>query len=225
MIPCLLLLLLANTARAADPPYFLRDSGGRRDVGGINENVRSLSDSARATQNDLDALEAAYKTDLLDDDNTWTGTNTFNSSTTFNGGVFGTINASTEGVIAVSYTLGSTAGVCITGSTLTMTTQAVNAEMSFTGTTSNTSASGVTNFNVLQDGAYISPWSSSAPILQVRDTGGATALETSASFRIRTRTALSAASHSWCIVAYVGSGGGSMCPSTLPCQVEIRELR
>ena len=80
MILCALLLALSGVAHAADPPYYLQDTKGRRDVGGLNENIRSLADASRRAQNDVDDLTS----DILGANNTWTGANTFNSTATFN---------------------------------------------------------------------------------------------------------------------------------------------
>lgn len=47
MILLWLMLVLAPPARASEPPFYLRETAGRRDVGGINENDRALADSIR----------------------------------------------------------------------------------------------------------------------------------------------------------------------------------
>lgn len=49
MILLWLMLVLAPPARASEPPFYLRETAGRRDVGGINENDRALADSIRRT--------------------------------------------------------------------------------------------------------------------------------------------------------------------------------
>ena len=76
-----LLLALSAIAQAADPGFYLRDTKGQRDIGGLNENFRGLADSSRRAQNDVD--------DVADDiraaNNTWTGTNAFQLTTTVNG--------------------------------------------------------------------------------------------------------------------------------------------
>ena len=45
MTGIVLILALLGHVHAAEPPYYLQESGGRRDVGGLNENFRATADA------------------------------------------------------------------------------------------------------------------------------------------------------------------------------------
>lgn len=69
----LLLLLLTGSVHALDVPYSIREPETVRDAAAINQNFRALADEVRKNK-------AIAKDDIRDDDNTWTGSNTFQGS-------------------------------------------------------------------------------------------------------------------------------------------------
>ena len=49
MIVLSFLLALASISNATEPPFYLQSTQGQQDVGGLNQNDRSLADSIRKT--------------------------------------------------------------------------------------------------------------------------------------------------------------------------------
>lgn len=219
----LLLLLLALPAGAAEVPFTLRQMEGPRDVGSVNENFRAISDAARRAQNDVDALDTV--------DNTWTGVNTFNnavfnSSISINGGVFGTINASTKTVAtANAATASANLGPCLANiSTITLTTQAIPVDLIFSGAVLNSGSGGLTNVSVLIDGQFPSGFTASRGMAQsVQPAGGGGGYD-HIGFTYRTAT-LSAAAHNFCVTMSETVGDSTMDCVNSSCWLEARETR
>lgn len=202
--------VLAIPAASADPPFFVRDIDDARDVGAVNENFRAVADAARRAQDGVDTMKA----DLRDDDNTWSGTNTLSSTLTVNGQaiftssltvrglIFGNVSASTSttGIPEATFT-NTTFDRCVTGSTVTMTTTGRPVVVWFTGSTSiNAAVTGAVSF--MQDGAFVSPLSSSIGVLGV---GTSVDTEVNASFHFLV-SSIAAGSHSWCLAVKTPSG-------------------
>lgn len=74
-----LLAALVTASLAVEPPSYLRSVSDQRDISGINENDRTLSDGIRQVDERVDDLPT------LDGDNAWTGDNSFSETTNLNG--------------------------------------------------------------------------------------------------------------------------------------------
>lgn len=74
-----LLAALASASLAVEPPAYLRSVSDQRDISGINENDRTLSDGIRQVDERVDDLPT------LDGDNAWTGNQTHSGTESFSG--------------------------------------------------------------------------------------------------------------------------------------------
>ncbi len=146
-------LLIATTfpttfIHAQDSPFFLRDTKENSDLGAYNQNNRDLAvrPGSRLTQTVTPTscpAGQALTGGVFQHGQTWGGTctavassnstNVFNSSVTFNGGVFGTINASTWTFLSANYSGTHTVGVALDGSTITYTSQGTRISLKFAG--------------------------------------------------------------------------------------------
>ena len=253
-----ILLLLAVAVWAQDTPYFNRATDKDQDVGAINQNFRDLADRSKdkITGNDtpgdtcydnptfcVDATNhrvgigissPSYKLDVNGAShfaNTITsdGNLISNSSFSLNGGVFGTINASTSGVLATNITTTDiTPTSCnVTGSTLTLSMQNVRADLIFNGTTVNDTGGGGCRLTIQKDGTNaIDNYTSSLPMTESSNDGSNSGAIFPTNIFYRTRTALSAGSHNFCLSLSARTAGACTlrCAST-PCYFEIREVR
>lgn len=175
--------------------------------------------------------------------NTWTqngpaifyGSATFNTpvvlnaSTTFNGGVFGTINASTGTLINTNITISGTAmGPCLAGTTVYLVTNAAKVMVTFNGAldADNSTSNAVLAF--LVDGAFPTGVTSAVGLATARDRGAGFAVPEQVGWEYLTRTSLSAGSHSFCITAHGGSGSSAVltCDSSGSlCNFQVTEFR
>lgn len=165
----------------------------------------------------------------VDSNNTFTGTNIFNSTVTFSGSVSGTINQSTFTLFNANISITGTAmGPCLAGSTVSFTlANASKVNVSFSGAldADNSTSNAVLGF--LIDGEFPTGTTSALGLAMARDRGAGFAVPEQVAFRYKTRTTLTAASHSFCLTAHGGSGSSAVltCDSSgAACNFEVEEF-
>lgn len=154
MILAVIMLLLPCRAFAgsSEPPFLIQEVETEKDAQAVNQNLRSVSDGLRR-------LNKTYKSDLLDDNNAFSGNSTFggsatfnstvttraavvntstvtnsgnvvfNASATFNAGVFGNVHNDTQSVRMTGISWGSVGLVCRSTLTITASTFTVHASV------------------------------------------------------------------------------------------------
>jgi hypothetical protein len=194
------------------------------------------SSSGTVSNLQLDAIDLAV-TALQSGRPTLTSTPTFKNTPNFNGGIafgdssvqttayFSQISSSTQKDFAFS-SAQSSFSVC--GATLTVTTKGNPVAIWFSGQVGSSVNAKNCLVSVLQDGAYIAPWTSQKGMgtsMQSTSTGVGNA--STVSFYLKTPTAPSAASHSFCL-SVAQDGGGQTCSvggsSTSVAQFGVAEI-
>lgn len=137
-----------------------------------------------------------------------------------------TVRASTAALFTSDFTGSNSADSTCINSTMTFTTRNVPVDIIFNGPMGSSGSGDTPFFTVLVDGDYLSPYSASKPMATSREPGGSSEAYFPLGLYYRTRSALSAGSHSFCIVFNRGTGGGGVATlfcGTAPCSFEIRE--
>lgn len=142
---------------------------------------------------------------------TFNATVVFNSSVQFNAGVFGEINQSTYTLFDTDQSItGSALGPCLSGSTITLSTDLVRVLVTFSGAIDAEASTSQAMLAFLVDGAFPTGVTSSLGLTVARDTGFGASLPVPVGFSYLTRTALTAGSHSFCLTAHGGSGASAI---------------
>jgi hypothetical protein len=146
---------------------------------------------------------------------------TLNSTTTLSGEVLGTVNTSTQTILRADYTVTNTMGVCLTGTTVQMTIDNIPVRIQLSGGTLNAPNSNM-QLNVLVDGNYVSPFSSST-YMQYFTNAENSGSNAPASINVETPTALSAGAHFFCLSQRSTSASNGIDCTDSPCVLRIQE--
>ena len=188
---------MAFPAYGADVPFYLRALDNQRDVGGINENFRSLADSLTKTRTDLDAATAATTAAAAAAAVSRVDISTFSQNVT----VATIFNAATM-------------GPCVSGSTLTLSLahqvySTATAMIQYTGDASSSLGDETVKFGVLVDGAYPPGLSETVGISRLVIVTSPTAFNPSFLFPVT----LSTGTHTYC-TTFARTNGNVSVPST-----------
>lgn len=156
MYACILFFALSLSAQEVP---VLKETESDRAVSKVNENFRSVNSKLRNVQSDT-------KADILDDNNTWTGLNTFNRPLTFNdtvtvrstlniSGIYGELHLISSVTVANVTFTNTGFSVCV--ATAVIRCDRNLAEIWYVGPLENATAGSITFLNVLKDGAFVSP--------------------------------------------------------------------
>lgn len=167
MIPILAALLaLAPPATAAEPPYFLQGTDSLRDVGGINENSRALSDSIRKTDlTNGGTVDGALVVDAI----------TFADGTSQTTSARNAVVSVASSVVtaAIEAPDSSTLALGVAGSTIAFTCSGTNPiQVNLTTVLSDTNNGQIVKIGLYMDGAVIDAvFTASVGCSEMRETG------------------------------------------------------
>lgn len=220
------LIFLCGVSFAQDTPYYLRDTKSNQDLGALNQDLRDLSmrpgskltqtvtptscpsgqTLAGATfQNGQTWGGSCQSFGVLSGTQTWTGTNTFTGTVT---GTISSLAASTftkEGLWSTSWTNTTFSGDnCV--STVTITSYGNKIAVSFNGSVQSSGSGNVVVLNVLQDGSYVGPYTTTIGMNSCQTyTSNAPC---PISFRVII-SAPAAGSHSYCLSRRINANTGN----------------
>jgi hypothetical protein len=171
-------------------------------------------------------ISSATSSLVVGSSTTLNGLTVVNGPATFNGSVLinGTINDSTRTIVLTDvFDIDTPPGPCFTAfSTITLTTDNVPLEISFMG--SMQTVDEISNINVLMDGNYIDDFSATMFMASARNTT-VSIVAYPVNFTYRTKEAVAAGSHSFCLTGRLQDSNEGLLCGTNPCWLQIKEAR